>query len=146
MCHNGCQHCTVGGDDSAPAHAAGASVAKHRSCTCSRPASPDGCFQQPGAATRHRHPGAAPTYHMQPPCSSSPRCQHVAIVAVTDTLCDVHAQVQMASRTPGAFNAPGSVPGGADAICTVPYSAWDLEAPRNGASVSRVSTSLWQIE
>jgi hypothetical protein len=52
----------------------------------------------------------------------------------------------MASRTPGAFNAPGSMPGGVDAICSVPYSAWDLEATRNGASVSRVSTSLWRIK
>ena len=47
-------------------------------------------------------------------------------------------QVQLASRTPGAFDAPLAVPGGADAICTAPFSAWDLDAPRNGASVQRV--------
>jgi len=45
--------------------------------------------------------------------------------------------VQLASRTPGAFDAALAVPGGHDAICTVPYSAWDMEAPRGGASVLR---------
>lgn len=45
--------------------------------------------------------------------------------------------MQLASRTPGAFDAALAVLGGHDAICTVPYSAWDVEAPRGGASVLR---------
>ncbi len=56
-------------------------------------------------------------------------------------MCILHCppvQVQLASRGPGAFDAPLAVPSGHDAICTAPYSAWDLDAPRNGASVQRV--------
>ena len=132
----------AGGDDGAPADAAGASLAEHRSCTCSRPAGHDSCFQQPGPPTGHHHSGAASSAAM-----TLQQCEHLkartlANAVVPDLLIDAHMQVQTASRTPGAFNAPGGILGGADAICAVPFSAWDLEAPRNGASVSRVRGSL----
>lgn len=142
----GCNGC-------APAWTAGASAVTRRSSERSPPASRHHRCWQPGPPSGHRHPGAPfllcsssiiANTMLQVSCAvctcNSGGCQTLWSETFAESRLDTgtSAQVQLASRTPGAFDAPGSVPGGADAICSVPYSAWDLEAPRNGTSVSRV--------
>ena len=77
-------------------------------------------------------------------CKSPNWCTFFCIYAETMRICHVFMfgflQVQMASRTPAFCDAVVPLPAYGDAIRTAPFSAWDLDAPRNGGGCHTCSS------